>query len=107
MERVPLMLFYTQLVFVRPGREPDFHEFEEKVLPLLGRYGGQLLLRWRRTPETTIETSVGDPYEVHLVSFPTAEAFRSYASNETRKAFLHLKDNAVERVLLIEGTQLA
>ena len=46
---------------------------------------------------------MGDPYEVHVVAFPTADDFRRYANDETRTTYLHLKDSAVERVMLIEG----
>ena len=102
-----LMRYYTQLVFVRPGKEEAFHEFEDHVLPLLAMYGGQLLLRWRYTPGVVIDTTVGDPYEVHLVAFPTADDFRRYASDDTRTTYLHLKDSAVERVMLIEGVLLS
>jgi len=101
------MRYYTQLVFVRPGKEEAFHEFEDHVLPLLAMYGGQLLLRWRYTPGVVIDTTVGDPYEVHLVAFPTADDFRRYASDNTRTTYLHLKDTAVERVMLIEGVLLS
>jgi hypothetical protein len=44
---------------------------------------------------------------VHLIAFPTAEDFRNYVNDETRKSFLHLEDRSVERVLLIEGARLA
>ena len=101
------MRYYTQLVFVRPGREEDFHEFEDHVLPLLTKYSGQLLLRWRYTPGTVIATAVGNPYEIHLVAFPTADHFRRYASDDTRTTYLHLKNSAVERVMLIEGGLLS
>jgi len=101
------MLYYTQLVFLKQDQAEMFHEFEDRVLPLLAAYGGQLLLRWRRTHGTVVQTAVGDPYEVHLIAFPTAEDFRNYVNDETRKSFLHLKDGSVERVLLIEGARLA
>ena len=101
------MRYYTQLVFVRPGREEAFHEFEDHVLPVLAMYGGQLLLRWRYTPGVVIDTAVGNPYEIHLIAFPTADDFRSYANNDIRKTCLHLKDSAVERVMLIEGVLLS
>ena len=97
------MRYYTQLVFVRPGWEDAFHEFEDHVLPLLAKYGGQLLLRWRHTPGVAIDSAVGNPYEIHLVTFPTADDFRKYAGDDTRTNYLHLKNDAVERVMLIEG----
>ena len=99
-------MYYTQLVYVRSGWEDAFHAFEDHVLPLLADHGGQLVLRWRRTPETVIESSADAPYEVHLITFPTSDHFREYLNDESRKALLHLKDGAVERVLLIEGEAL-
>ena len=32
------MIYLTQLIHVREGREADFQQFEEIVLPLLSRY---------------------------------------------------------------------
>lgn len=39
------MRYYTQLIFIKPGSEAMFHEFEDAVLPLLARHGGRLLFR--------------------------------------------------------------
>ena len=100
------MLYYTQLIFLKPGRADVFHRFEDHVLPLLEQYNGRMLLRWRRTPDCVIESAVGDPYEVHLVAFATAADFANYVNDGTRTSFLHLKDESVERVLLIEGAQI-
>jgi hypothetical protein len=98
--------YYTQLIYLKPGREDFFHLFEEQVLPVLKKYNDSLLLRWRRTPDCVIETSVGTPYEVHLVSFASRDDFKNYAKDETRQSVLHLKDESVERVVLIEGDEI-
>jgi antibiotic biosynthesis monooxygenase (ABM) superfamily enzyme len=100
------MRYYTQLIFLKPGQADVFHRFEEHVLPLLEKYNGRMLLRWRRTQEGVIETAVGDPYEVHLVAFASVDDFTGYVNDDTRKSWLHLKDAAVERILLIEGVQI-
>jgi hypothetical protein len=100
------MLYYTQVIFVKPGQEAVFEQFEAHVLPLLEQYRGELLLRWRQTADGVIHSSMGAPYEVHLVTFPTVDDFKAYAQDRTRQSFLHLKDSSVEKVLLIEGRQL-
>ncbi|MCC6460804.1 MAG: DUF1330 domain-containing protein [Saprospiraceae bacterium] len=100
------MLYYTQLIYLKPGGEADFLAFEDLVLPLLEKYRGQLLLRWRSTPEAVIESNCGDPYEVHLVSFETVSDFQQYARDAVRQQHLPLKDRSVEKILLIEGRQL-
>ncbi len=100
------MLYYTQLIYIKPGREETFHRFEDHVLPLLEKYNGKLVLRWRRIEGCVIETSFGNPYEIHVVSFETADDFTNYKNDKTRMEYLPLKDESVEKIVLIEGKQL-
>jgi uncharacterized protein (DUF1330 family) len=98
------MLYITQLIFLKPGAEAAFHEFEARAIPIIARYGGTLLLRLRPTSDTTIECSMEElPYEIHLVSFPASEAFEGFKKDEERKCFLHLKEESVRAMLLIAG----
>ena len=39
------MIYLTQLIYVREGREADFQQFEEILLPRLSQYSGVLVLR--------------------------------------------------------------
>lgn len=41
------MLYYTQIIFVKEGKQDVFNEFEGQVLPLLKRHKGELLYRIR------------------------------------------------------------
>ncbi|MCW5921316.1 MAG: DUF1330 domain-containing protein [Saprospiraceae bacterium] len=100
------MVFYTQLIYIKPGHEATFHQFEDIALPLLERYNGKLLLRCRPDKASFIETSYGRPYEIHLVSFESLEDFKNFANNPDRQSYLHLKEASVERVVLIEGKML-
>jgi uncharacterized protein (DUF1330 family) len=100
------MLYYTQLIFLREGQEAPFHDFEEHVLPLLGRHGGQLLYRVRPGRNSVIETAVEYPYEIHLVAFGDRKGFESYRDDPERLQYVHLKDQSVGKVLLIEGKLL-
>lgn len=99
-----MTVYYTQLIFVREGHEETFHTFEDHVLPLLAKYNGQLLYRARPSTDAVIASSVGHPYEVHLISFAAREDFEAYVRDPERQKRLHLKEESVERVLLIEGT---
>src|SRR5262245_50136630 len=40
------MIYYTQLIYLKPGLTDVFRRFEEGVLPLLQRHRGRMLLRW-------------------------------------------------------------
>jgi hypothetical protein len=99
-------IYYTQLIFVKPGQEAVFERFEDHVLPLLEKYNGRLLLRWRQTPEGVVGAAFDAPYEVHVVSFATRDDFTAYAKDETRRSYLPLKNQSIERVLLIEGAEI-
>ncbi len=100
------MVFITQLVYVHPGKESVFDEFEAVAIPLIGKHGGDLLLRLRPGPESVIARSIELPYEVHLVSFPSDEAFARFAADGERQRFLHLKEEAMRSSLLVRGAPI-
>jgi hypothetical protein len=100
------MIYYTQLIFVKPGQECIFHAFEDEVLPLLSDHEGELLYRIRPTRESFITNSQELPYEVHIVSFKNKTGFENYAKDPRRLACLDQKNASVERIVLIEGTHL-
>ena len=100
------MLFYTQLIFIKEGQEALFHSFEDHVLPLLARHNGKLLYRVRPGNDQVIETTMGHPYEVHLVSFDSKEDFMAYANDEERMKYVPMKNDSVLKVMLIEGVQI-
>lgn len=100
------MLYYTQLIFIKPGEADQFNLFESHVLPLLERYNGTLLYRVRPDDAGVITTAIGSPYELHLVSFPTREDFEGYSRDKDRLQYMQLKEASIEKALLIEGKLL-
>jgi hypothetical protein len=98
------MLYVTQLVYLHPGKESAFHEFEDAVLPLLEKYQGELLLRLRPDAKSVIAGSLEGPYEVHLLRFPNDAALASYARDDDRERLLALKSEAVRATLLVKGS---
>jgi hypothetical protein len=100
------MLYYTQLIYIKPGVEDIFHAFEDEVLPLIAHHNGDLLHRIRPDKTSIIAGSGEAPYEVHVVTFPGQADFDGYKNDPQRLAFMHLKDQSVERIILIEGKAL-
>lgn len=100
------MLYYTQIIFVKEGKQNVFNDFEGYVLPLLNRHNGELLYRIRPDKTSVIATSWGYPYEIHLVSFPTRKDFESYRDDQERLQYMHLKEESIKKALLIEGNLL-
>ncbi len=97
------MTYYTQILFVKEGQEGIFHAFEDQVLPLLQRFGGELVYRVRPPKPSVVTTTLGYPYELHIVTFPTETDFQAYRDDPQRRQYLHLKNDSINRVLLIEG----
>jgi uncharacterized protein (DUF1330 family) len=97
------MVHFTQLIYVKPGKEETFHLYEDRVLPLLERHGGRLLLRIRPGNESVLHSELGRPYELHLVSFPSDQQFQAYADDPERHQHLPMKDASVENVVSLRS----
>jgi hypothetical protein len=97
------MVYLTQLVYVRPGEEETFREFEDAVLPLIPKYGGELLLRLRPRADDVVQASIELPYELHFLRFESEEALARYGCDELRQRMLALKDRSVRATLVMQG----
>jgi uncharacterized protein (DUF1330 family) len=97
------MVYLTQLVYVRPGREAMFQEFEDVVLRLLSKHHGELLLRLRPDRQSKISGSSEAPYELHVVRFDDEADLVRYSNDEERQRVLHLKNESVAETVLIKG----
>jgi len=100
------MLYITQLIYIQPGQEEVFHQFEDVAIPLIAKYNGRLLLRIRPNDDAFIENTIEKPYEIHLVEFDGESDFINFMNNEERKQFLHLKEQSIKAAWLIKGNKL-
>lgn len=100
------MIYLTQLIYIKEGQEDVFHQFENVAIPLIKRYNGRLLARIRPTDDSYIERQMEKPYEIHLVEFYSEQDFKAFTQDESRKQFLHLKDQSVKESILIQGVKL-
>ncbi|QHS54321.1 DUF1330 domain-containing protein [Mucilaginibacter sp. 14171R-50] len=100
------MLYITQLIYVKPGQENVFHQFEDIAIPLIEKYNGTLMLRVRPDEQAVIESNIDAPYEIHLVEFKGEQDLDNFMKDEERKKFLHLKEQSIESVMLIKGVKM-
>ncbi len=100
------MLYLTQLIYLQPGQEKTFDEFEAVAIPLIAKYNGTLLFRLRPGAEDFIESQIERPYEIHFVNFPAESDFRAFMADEERRQFLHLKEAAIRSSFLVKGEKL-
>lgn len=100
------MIHLTQLIYIIPGQERIFHEFEDVAIPIISKYNGRLLLRVRPEDNGFIEHSIDKPYEIHLVEFDTEQDFNNFMKDEERNKVLHLKVQSIKASVLYKGTKL-
>jgi hypothetical protein len=67
------VIYLTQLIYIKAGEEPAFHQFEDIAIPTISKYNGRLLLRIRPTENSIVEHSIAMPYEIHIVEFETED----------------------------------
>ena len=97
------MVFITNLIYINPGQEQVFDEFEKIAIPIMLKYKGKMLARIRPGQDTFIEQSIESPYEIHLGEFESEEYFHAFLQDEERKKFLHMKDQAIRSTILVKG----
>lgn len=100
------MIYVTQLIYILDGQEKTFNEFEKVAMPLISKYNGRLLLRYRPDAENIIEQNIETPYEIHLVEFNSEKDLEDFFKDEERKEYVHLKEQSIKTVWLIKGTKI-
>jgi uncharacterized protein (DUF1330 family) len=100
------MIYITQLIYVIPGQEKIFDQFEDIAIPIISKYNGRLLLRVRTNEKSFVGPQADKPYEIHLVEFDSEQDFENFKKDEERKKFLHLKEQSIKASVLIQGKKL-
>ncbi|HLO58436.1 MAG TPA: hypothetical protein VK179_06820 [Bacteroidales bacterium] len=100
------MIYITQLIYIEPGKEKEFENFESVVIPLIEKYNGRLLFRLRPAEDAYISFLGERPYEVHFAEFDSEQDFRNYGNDPERLENLYLKDISVRTSMVIMGNRL-
>ena len=100
------MIYLTQLIFILPGAEKTFLEFEDLAIPLMEKYTGKMIHRIRPSPENFISPEGELPYELHFLSFDSEDQFNLFMNDDTRQKFLHLKKASIRSTFLVKGIKL-
>lgn len=100
------MIYITQFIYVKPGKEAIFLEFEDFAIPLMEEFGGELLYRIRPSIESFIAGSKEPPYEMHFIRFATQNQLDEFLHSDARLKFMHLKDESVSSTFLVTGEKM-
>ena len=95
------MIYITQLIYIIPGQEKVFDQFEAIAIPIISKYNGRMLLRVRPDDHAIIEHHIEKPYEIHFVEFDHDQDFENFKNDEERKNFLHLKERSIKASILM------
>jgi uncharacterized protein (DUF1330 family) len=84
------------LLWTRPGADDALTAYEDRVLSLVPEHGGRVLQRARSSGAD------GQPLEIQLLEFPSAEALGRYMADERRTVLADERDRAIARTDVIE-----
>lgn len=87
-------------LFVHPGREVEFRQFETEAARIMRKYGGcieQVIRPYASEPPGS------SPHEIHVVSFPSLERFEAYRKDEDLAKCAPLRQSAIARTEIILG----
>jgi antibiotic biosynthesis monooxygenase (ABM) superfamily enzyme len=101
-----MMIYITQLIFVKEGKENTFLEFEEHAIPLMEKYNGRIIYRLRPSKDSFISEKKELPYEIHFISFDSEKDLSNFMKDDSRLKFIHLKNESIKSTLLIKGEKI-
>ncbi len=79
------------MLWAAPGGEQHLVEYEDQVLGLLPAHGARLVMRVRNQAAAT------EPYEAHVIEFPSDAALDAYMADPTRAALSGLREQGIAR----------
>ena len=100
------MIYLTQLIFVKEGKEEVLNEFENFAIPLMEKYGGKIIYRMRPEADSYVTANEPIPYEIHFISFNSEEDLAAFLKDDERQKFVHLKNESVESIFLVKGKRM-
>jgi uncharacterized protein (DUF1330 family) len=93
------VLMLCVLLWARDGQEVALAAYEDQVLQLVPAHGGRVVSRVRAVDGS--DGSVDDPYEVHVIEFPSDDALDAYMLDPRRTALAEERDAAIARTQLL------
>ncbi len=97
---MPNKVTIVATLYIHPGREAEFKQFETAAESIMRRYGGRLERR------IGFPTGLDQPHEVHLVTFPNQQAFEKYRADADLQALADLRGRAIRQTTAWIGSDL-
>ncbi len=90
-------------LWIRAGAVAEFEAFERRVAAIQAKHGARIERAIRVTGSAANEA---DPFEVHVVSFPSAQALAAYREDSDLTALAELRATIFTRTTFVVGTDV-
>lgn len=91
--------FIVQL-WIDESAVDEFEHYEQTVAALMAQHGGRIDLAIRRHPEAAAD----EPFETHILSFPSIADFEAYRSSAHVKALAQTRSRLIQCTTIHRGT---
>jgi uncharacterized protein (DUF1330 family) len=89
-------------LFINPGRENEFAQFETAAESIMRGHGGSLERRIGFAPSANAD----QPHEVHILTFPDEASFARYRADADLQALAELRTRAIRHTTIWIGGDL-
>ena len=84
------------LLWAQPGAEDRLIRYEDRVLAMIPDHGGRVMQRARGSG------SEGQPLEIQMLEFPSAQALGAFMTDSRRQALAAERDRVISKTEVIE-----
>jgi uncharacterized protein (DUF1330 family) len=93
-------------LWIRPGQEAAFEEFERGAAHRMARHGGRIDAAVRTAPNgVATGPEEATAYEVHIVSFPNKAAADAYANDPEHLAAREKRAEIISLTMVVPGRE--
>jgi antibiotic biosynthesis monooxygenase (ABM) superfamily enzyme len=90
-------------LWIRRGLETEFEAYERKVSRIMARYGG-VIERAIRTSKAPNDDGSDEPFEVHVLRFPSRDLYDAYRDDVERLSLSSERAGVITNSDILVGT---
>jgi len=92
-------LFYVVAqLYIYPGKEAEFHEYETQALHIARKHGGELICAF--TP-VYADAGIETPTEIHVLRFGDRSAFDTFKSDPEHAAIADWRADVIRKTVIV------